>query len=150
MDGSSIRRDPLLATGTPATIRQLAAALIDAGHRRLAIVTPRAGTDDAARATLDDLCALTSAARLPPGRLISIEDGPNGTERAFFQIFRGTFYPTGLVCANVATAQAAVQSLRGLGFRVPGEMSVLWMAPPRPEAMRPVAMAGIQPAMGPA
>ncbi len=129
MDGSSIRldapADPLLAAGTPVSARQLAASLIDAGHRRLAVVAPDASADGPAADHFRDLCAALSAARLPPGRLIDIGQD---LDRAFFGVFRGTRYPTGLLCPDAAIATAALRSLRTLGFRVPGDLTVVWFA----------------------
>lgn len=120
MEGSSIRRDPLRATGT-SSARDLALALVDAGHRRLAVVTPSA---EPMQALCDEL-ALT---RLPPVRQIAVGDAPDSLDRAFFTVFCGTHYPTGLVCGDANLAAAAVRSLRELGFRVPGEMMVVWPA----------------------
>ena len=130
MDGSSSRpepcSDPLLAAGTAASVRQLAASLIDAGHRRLAVVAaappPGAAPDGPAAGHFRDICDAASAARLPPGQMIAGVD----LDRAFFTVFRGTRYPTGLVCPDAATAKAALLSLRALGFRVPGDMTIVW------------------------
>lgn len=129
MDGTSSRpdilSDPLLAAGTSATARELAASLIDAGHRRLALVAPDGETDSPAASHFRELCDALSAAHLPPGRMI---DARADLDRAFFTVFRGTRYPTGLVCADAATAEAAMRSLRALGFRVPGDMTIVWSA----------------------
>lgn len=122
MDGSSIRRDPLRAAGATASARDLAYALVDAGHCRLAVVTPAAGP-------LSELCAELALSRLPPVRQIAIGPADDAVDRAFFTVFRGTHYPTGLVCGDASLATAAVRSLRELGFRVPGEMMVVWPAP---------------------
>ena len=129
MDGSSIRpdvaADPLLAAGTPVSLRQLAASLIDAGHRRLAVVAQASAAPDGAADHVGAINDALSAARLPPGQMI---DTGEDLERAFFTVFRGTRYPTGLVCSDAAIADAALRSLRGLGFRVPGDMTVVWPA----------------------
>jgi len=122
MDGSSIRREPLRAAGTTASARDLALALIDAGHRRLAVVTSPA-------LPMEALCSELALTRLPPVRQIAVGDAPDSLDRAFFTVFRGTHYPTGLVCSDASLATAAVRSLRELGFRVPGEMMVVWPAP---------------------
>jgi DNA-binding LacI/PurR family transcriptional regulator len=131
MDGSSIRpdspADPLLAAGTQASAWQMASSLIDAGHRRLAVVAPNADESGPAAMHLRDLCAALSAAQLPPARLIDVG---KDLDRAFFGVFRGTRYPTGLVCPDAATATAALRSLRALGFRVPGDLTVVWFAEP--------------------
>jgi LacI family transcriptional regulator len=128
MDGGPIRIDPQLAAGTATTTRQIAEALIAAGHRRLAIVAPKAEGDIAVADQLRDLSATLTEASLPPGRLIEVGAAPDGLDRAFFQVFRGTRYPTGLLCSDATTAGAALRSLRILGFRVPGEMAVMWFA----------------------
>lgn len=129
MDGSSIRPDapgdPLLAAGTPVSARQMALSLIDAGHRRLAVIAPDAGEDGPVAGHYRDLCATLSAAHLPPAKLIDVG---KDLDRAFFGVFRGTRYPTGLVCADSATATAALRSLRALGFRVPGDLTIVWLA----------------------
>lgn len=129
MDGSSIRpdapADPLLAAGTPVSARQMALSLIDAGHRRLAVIALDAGQDGPAAGHYRDLCATLSAAQLPPAQLIDVG---KGLDRAFFGVFRGTRYPTGLVCADAATATATLRSLRDLGFRVPGDLTIVWLA----------------------
>lgn len=131
MDGSSIRTDspadPLLATGTAASAWQMASSLIDAGHRRLAVVAPNAEDGGSSAMHLRDLCAALSAAQLPPAQLIDVG---KGLDRAFFGVFRGTRYPTGLLCPDAATATAALRSLRELGFRVPGDLTVVWLAQP--------------------
>jgi DNA-binding LacI/PurR family transcriptional regulator len=131
MDGSSSRlessADPLLAAGTAVSARQMAASLIDAGHRRLAVVASHAGEDGPAAGHFRDLCAALTAAQLPPGRLIDVG---KDLDRAFFGVFRGTRYPTGLLCPDAATASAAMRSLRDLGFRVPGDLTVVWFAAP--------------------
>lgn len=138
MDGSSIRPDspahPLLAAGTPVSARDMAASLIDAGHRRLAMVAPNGDENGPAATHFRDLCAALSAAQLPPARLIDVG---NDLDRAFFGVFRGTRYPTGLLCPDAATATAALRSLRALGFRVPGDLTVVWFA----ESAAPVAAA---------
>jgi len=131
MDGSSSRWEssahPLLAAGTPVSARQMVTSLIDAGHRRLAVVAPHSGEDGPAAGHFRDLCAAVSAAQLPPGRLIDIG---KDLDRAFFGVFRGTRYPTGLLCPDAATASAAMRSLRELGFRVPGDLTVVWFSAP--------------------
>ncbi len=136
MDGSSIRpdapADPLLAAGTPVSARQMATSLIDAGHRRLAVVTPDTGDGGPAAGDFRDLCAALSAAQLPPGQMIDVG---KDLDRAFFGVFRGTRYPTGLVCADAATATAALRSLRTLGFRVPGDLTVVWLPDRREPAL---------------
>lgn len=119
MDGFAIRLDPLLAAGTPVSRRDLAFALFAAGHRRLAVIdseTP--GSDDA-------LEALSLAGRTSI-RQVTLESQADALDRAFFLVFRGTHYPTGLICANAALATAAVRCLREFGFRVPGDMTVTW------------------------
>jgi DNA-binding LacI/PurR family transcriptional regulator len=121
MDGSSIRCDPLRATGATSSARDLAFALVDAGHRRLAIVTSQA-------VPMQALCDELALTRLPPVRQIAVGEARDSLDRAFFTVFRGTHYPTGLVCGNAGLATAAVRSLRELGFRVPGEMMVVWPA----------------------
>jgi len=123
MDGTSIRRDPLRAAGTTGSARELAFALVDAGHRRLALVTPSA-------APLEALSADLALSRLPPVKQIAVGEAPDSLDRAFFTVFRGTHYPTGLVCSDADLATAAVRSLRELGFRVPGEMMVVWPSAP--------------------
>lgn len=128
MDGGSIRIDPQLAAGTATTTREIAEALIAAGHRRLAIVAPKTDGNTAAADRLRDLCATLTEASLPPGQLIEVGAAPDGLDRAFFQVFRGTRYPTGIVCNDATTAGAALRSLRILGFKVPGEMAVMWFA----------------------
>ena len=125
MDGSSSRPDPLLAAGTAASTRQLAASLIGAGHRRLAMVAAAPEGDSPAACHFRELCDVVTAARLPPGQMI---DTGADLDRAFFTVFRGTRYPTGLVCPDAATAEAALRSLRTLGFRVPGDMTIVWCA----------------------
>ena len=118
MDGSSIRLDPLLAAGTPVSRRDLALALHAAGHRRLMVIEPEAAEDD-------EVDALALASRLSIRRL-TVEAAGDALDRAFFMLFRGTHYPTGLICANAALATAAVRCLREFGYRVPGDMIVTW------------------------
>jgi len=118
MDGTSIRLDPLLAAGTPVSRRDLALALHAAGHSRLVVIEPEAAVDD-------DVAALALASRLTIRRL-TVEPGGDALDRAFFTLFRGTHYPTGLICADAALATAAVRCLREFGFRVPGDMTVTW------------------------
>ena len=120
MDGSSIRRDPLRVAGT-SSARDLALVLVDAGHRRLAVVTSPAEP-------LQALCDELALTRLPPVKQITVGEAPDSLDRAFFTVFRGTRYPTGLVCGDANLAAAALRSLRELGFRVPGEMMVVWPA----------------------
>ncbi len=143
MDGSSIRPDsihseplapesrlaaarphPLLAAGTPISAGQLAASLIATGHRRLAVVVPSDDADGVGAAHLHALQAILSEARLPPPQLIA---AGKDLDRTFFGVFRGTRYPTGLLCPDAATATAALQSLRSLGFQVPGELTIVWL-----------------------
>jgi len=121
MDGSSIRLDPLLAAGTPVTRHELALALLAAGHRRLAVIEPESPPPHAAEE--DGLGALALAGRI---RRVPLEAQNDALERAFFLVFRGTHYPTGLICANARLATAAVRCLREFGFRVPGDMTVTW------------------------
>jgi DNA-binding LacI/PurR family transcriptional regulator len=144
MDGASIRPDmpysnPLLATGTGASARQMTASLIDAGHRRLAMIAPAvpAPTDqsqvdqsqaDQSRADqFRDVCDEAAAACLPAARLI--EAGAD-LDRTFFNVFRGTRYPTGILCPDATTADAASRSLRDLGFRVPADVTIVWLNEP--------------------
>ena len=127
MDGASIRPDqpyatPLLATGTGATARQMAASLIDAGHRRLAMIAAAApSVADQFR----DLCDQALAAHLPPAQMI---EAGSDLDRVVFTVFRGTRYPTGIVCPDARTATAASRSLRDLGFRVPADVTVVWLS----------------------
>jgi DNA-binding LacI/PurR family transcriptional regulator len=129
MDGASIRPDtpysnPLLATGSGASARQMTASLIDAGHRRLAMIAPAIPPlSDQFR----DLCDEVAAARLPAARLIEAGDD---LDRVFFTVFRGTRYPTGILCPDATTADAASRSLRDLGFRVPADVTIVWLHEP--------------------
>lgn len=132
MDGASIRPNPLLAAGTRASTRELARLLVAAGHRRLAVIAEADGAAPVDDGAFRDVCAVLSAARLPEGRWIAPAAGPDGLDRAFFTVFRGTRYPTAVLCPNAATAKVAVDSLRGLGFRVPDDMTVVWPARPEP------------------
>ena len=134
MDGSSIRPDspfsnPLLATGTDASARQMTAALIDAGHRRLAMIAPATPvlTDQ-----FRDVCDEAVAAHLPEARLI---EAGESLDRAFFTVFRGTRYPTGILCPDATTADAALRSLRDLGFRVPTDVTIVWLNEPLAAAL---------------
>jgi DNA-binding LacI/PurR family transcriptional regulator len=134
MDGASIRPDlaysnPLLATGTGASARQMTASLIDAGHRRLAMIAT------AALPLVDqfrEVCDEVAAARLPVARLI---DAGGDLDKVFFGVFRGTRYPTGVLCPDAATADAASHSLRDLGFRVPADVTIVWLNEPLAAAL---------------
>lgn len=117
MDGTSIRLDPLLAAGTPVSQRELALALHEAGHRRLIVIQPAAEPSD--------LDVLALAGRLTI-RHLTVDAEGDALDRAFFTLFRGTHYPTGVICANAGLARAAIRCLREFGFRVPGDMTVTW------------------------
>jgi DNA-binding LacI/PurR family transcriptional regulator len=134
MDGSSIRPDtpysnPLLATGTGASARQMTASLIDAGHRRLAMI---ASIEPSPTDQFRDVCDEVAAARLPPAQLI---DGSTDLDKVFFTVFRGTRYPTGVLCPDSTIAGAASRSLRDLGFRVPADVTIVWLNEPLAEAL---------------
>lgn len=139
MDGASIRPDmpysnPLLATGTGASARQMTASLIDAGHRRLAMIAPtvsaatdQSQADQSGADRFRDVCDEAAAACLPAARLI--EAGAD-LDRTFFTVFRGTRYPTGILCPDATIAEAAARSLRDLGFRVPADVTIVWLNEP--------------------
>jgi DNA-binding LacI/PurR family transcriptional regulator len=99
-------------------------SLIDAGHRRLAVIAPpsEAPTDQ-----FRDVCDEVAAASLPPAQLI---DSSSDLDRTFFTVFRGTRYPTGILCPDATTADAASRSLRDLGFRVPTDVTIVWLNEP--------------------
>lgn len=124
MDGSS---SLFLAAPVPqgraqdhcAELRLAASALLEAGHRRLAVVAPHQ-----AEAEYRALCGMLADRNLPPPQRIETGGCVDTLDRAFFNVFRGTRYPTGLLCAGAETEQAARQSLYELGFRTPEDMMV--------------------------
>ena len=65
---------------------------------------------------------------LPPPQRIETGGCLDTLDRAFFGMFRGTRYPTGLLCAGIETEQAARQSLYELGFSTPEDMTVALFA----------------------
>src|ERR1043165_4770625 len=100
MDGSSSRDLP------PAIgLIGAAAALIAAGHPRFAFVTAAAPAE-----SYQDLCALLGAQHLAPARLIETAGSDDTLDRVFFTVFRGTRYPTAVLCADAPSAIAAQES----------------------------------------
>jgi LacI family transcriptional regulator len=120
--------------------RRAAEHLLSLGHRRIGHLTAPARNAAAAERQAGIRDAIT-AAGLDPDRLVVVEaDGQvAGGERAARELLDRYRTVTGIVCYNDLTAIGAVRAVRGLGLRVPGEVSVVgydaialsaWVDPP--------------------
>ena len=88
---------------------------------------PRTATGQTRTDQFSDLCDEVASAHLPAAQLI---EAGGDIDKAFFIVFRGTRYPTGILCPDALTADAASRSLRDLGFRVPADVTIVWLNDP--------------------
>ncbi|MCT8159496.1 LacI family DNA-binding transcriptional regulator [Pseudoruegeria sp. SHC-113] len=104
----------------------LTAKVLEAGHRRLALISaPRAG-NDRARERAEGVVQAMQAHGLPPKALTLIETPysiSNGAE-AFAGLMAGATRPTAVMCGNDVLAAGALRQARSMGISVPKDVSV--------------------------
>lgn len=122
--------------------RLAAAALLAAGHRRIAFVGDLGADTTAERARgVAEACAAAGIPVVPmldiPGKRFT--DWSPDIHRALREVVRGPGRPTAIVCSCDAVAATAYRALAEVGLRVPDDISVTgfdddplceWMTPP--------------------
>jgi len=110
-----------------AASRAVTARLVALGHRRVAFLAGRFRTSDRARTRFEGCAAALAEAGLPPPMLVELDYLASAEEhcRDLARSIRGPGRPTALVCSNDLLALSAMAALRGLGLRVPDDVSVV-------------------------
>lgn len=104
----------------------LTAAMIAAGHQRIAYLAGRFATSDRSRRRYEGYRAAMSAAGLEaaaPLELDYLGDAPSHAA-ALAGLFRGRMPPTAALCSNDLLALSVTGALRDLGIRVPDDVSI--------------------------
>jgi DNA-binding LacI/PurR family transcriptional regulator len=101
------------------------AALVAAGHRRLAMVAGDVSASDRSRLRHEGFRAAIAEAGLAPGRLIEVPFAATDLGPAFAALFRAPDRPTGLFCSTDMLAIAALRALHDLGLAVPRDVAVV-------------------------
>ncbi len=121
-----------------AAARSAAKALIEAGHRRLAMLAGDFAASDRQIRRREGFLAAASAAGLAPPVVVSAGFSEAQLGPAFAALFRAPTRPTGLFCATDMLAFKAIRELRDFGLAVPRDVSVVgfdgigigeWMSP---------------------
>lgn len=106
--------------------------LRDLGHRAIALAT---GPQDqvSARAHKDAVVHALKKAGLKPFRIMEGDHRPESGASAARELLRGRERPTAIFCGNDRMAVGAIGAAMDLGFRVPGDLSVVgsddvWMS----------------------
>jgi DNA-binding LacI/PurR family transcriptional regulator len=108
-----------------AAARIAAKALIEAGHRRLAIVAGDFAASDRQIRRREGFLAAAAEAGLAPPVVVSTGFSATQMDPAFAQLFRVSTRPTGLFCTTDMLAFKAIRELRDLGLAVPRDVSVV-------------------------
>jgi DNA-binding LacI/PurR family transcriptional regulator len=108
-----------------AAARIAAKALIEAGHRRLAIVAGDFAASDRQILRREGFLAAAAAAGLEPPVVVSTGFSATQLGPVFAQLFQASTRPTGLFCATDMLAFKAIRELRDLGLAVPHDVSVV-------------------------
>ncbi|MBK5958952.1 hypothetical protein CCR97_12135 [Rhodoplanes elegans] len=103
--------------------REIAAALIRHGHRRISFVAGRFAASDRARARYEGVCDVLAAAGLPVAPPVEIDfiDGP---DRIDLSELMAQSRPTAIVASNDLLAIGVVAALCRLRLSVPEDVSV--------------------------
>ncbi|MFK7755172.1 MAG: substrate-binding domain-containing protein, partial [Sedimentitalea sp.] len=109
-----------------AAMAELARAVLDLGHRDLALISAEVAGNDRAMARLSGLRDAMQTAGLPPDALAVIQT-PYGIENgatAFDALMQRSIRPTAVMCGNDVLAVGALRRARELGLDVPGDVSI--------------------------
>jgi len=114
-----------VAVDNVAAAREGTAALIAAGHRRIAMVAGAFGASDRSRLRHQGYRAAMEAAGLAP--LPPVEIGFDAADLAerLAPAFAAAGAPTALFCSTDLLALATMNALRGLGRSVPGDVALV-------------------------
>lgn len=108
------------------SMKSLANAVIDQGHRSLGFITAERAGNDRARERFMGLCAAMQEHGIDPETL-QIEETTysvtNGAE-AFERLMQRTPRPTAVLCGNDVLAVGAISMAKKLGIRVPEDVSI--------------------------
>lgn len=98
--------------------------LLDLGHTRITHLSGPLDTDSGRR-RLDGFRTAAHEASLDPTRIVEARYDTNSGAHAMRQILDVAPRPTGIVCANVASAAGALAAAVETGVRVPDEVSLV-------------------------
>ena len=117
---------PSVGFDNRAAMRALAEAVMDLGHRRLAMISGIGRGNDRARGRIAGLRDAMGARGLDPAALPMIEM-PYGIENgadAFARLMGGAERPTAVLCGNDVLAVGALLGAERMGLKVPEDVSV--------------------------
>ena len=117
---------PSIGFDNRAAMQQMAAKVIDLGHRRLALISASISQNDRAAARREGIALAMKAAGLDVASL-RVAETTYGIEEgaaAFESLMASTAPPTAVLCGNDVLAVGALRRARELGIRVPEDVSV--------------------------
>lgn len=106
--------------------RDLTAALIDAGHRRILFIAGRFSTSDRSRLRHQGYLAAMAQAGLAPEPVLELDYlADTVAHRAALEgLLAGAARPTGIICSNDLLALSVIAAVREMGLQVPADVSV--------------------------
>ena len=118
---------PSVGFDNAAAMQDMAAKVIELGHRRLALISAEVAHNDRAGARLSGLRRAMTAAGLDPAQLQVLETtyGIEEGAQAFDIILKSSARPTAVLCGNDVLAVGALRRARELGIRVPEDVSII-------------------------
>jgi LacI family transcriptional regulator len=107
-------------------MRDLARAVIAAGHRRIGMITAETAANDRARDRVEGVRSAMAEAGLDPAALRVAETAYGFAEGAdaFDRLIAAAAPPTAVICANDVLAVGAIGAARAAGLTVPDDVSI--------------------------
>ncbi len=115
---------PFVAVDDAGAAAAMVAALVQAGHRRIAMVAGRFAESDRARRRYDGYVRALRRAGLAPYGLVEVPFLGAQVAEALAPLLERPDPPTALFCSNDLLALAVIDAVRRLGREVPAHISV--------------------------
>ncbi|ARP79468.1 LacI family transcriptional regulator [Bordetella genomosp. 8] len=115
---------PCVSVDNMAAARDMVRWLADTGHRRIALVTGPLSASDRARRRLQGARACARELRLPQPVHLCMPLHTAADADLLLEALQARPAPTALFCSNDLLAASVIAELRGLGLRVPEDLSV--------------------------
>ncbi len=118
---------PSIGFDNRAAMRSLAQAVMEQGHRHIALISAEVAQNDRARSRVEGIRDAMVERQLNPDDLQVCETqyGIENGATAFAQIMKSPGPVTAVFCGNDVLAVGALQAARALGLDVPGDVSIL-------------------------
>lgn len=109
------------------SMRDMTRAVLDQGHRRIAMITTTLARNDRAQDRLRGMRDAMAERELDPDDLAVVESpfGINSGAASFATLMEQDNRPTAVLCGNDVLAVGALRRAREMGFDVPGDVSIV-------------------------